>query len=206
MTIALAERLAAGALSAPAVTRTDADPDLQLVERFCAGERRAFDRLVRKYQRPLYYLALRYVKNEADAHDLTQRAFVRMFKSMSRFRRAASFRTWAYRITINLCLNHIRDRRKETVAEVAEDALTAEAEAEHIAITRQRSRQLQLAIEQLPPKQRMVLELRVFDDLSFREVAELASCSENAAKVNFHHAVKRLRSLMQPADDQGGDR
>lgn len=206
VTTALAERLASGALSAPAVTNQDADPDLLLVKRFCDGERRAFAELVRKYQRPLYYLALRYVRSPADADDLTQRAFVRMFKAMAKFRGAASFRSWAYRITINLCLNHLRDRRRETVTEVADDAITADAQAERIAITNQRSRRLQQAIETLPPKQRLVLELRVFDDLSFREVAELADCSENAAKVNFHHAVKRLRGLMQPSEqDPGGD-
>ena len=60
----------------------------------------------------------------------------------------------------------------------------------------QRSASLRAAIDELPDKQRMVLELRIYDELPFKEVAELADCSENAAKVNFHHAVKRLRHLM----------
>jgi len=204
VTIALAQRLYSGALTAPAVQKTAADPDLQLIERFQAGERRAFDELVKRYQRPLYYLAMRYLKNEADASDVTQRAFVRMFKALGKFRRDARFRTWAYRITINLCLNHIRDHRREHVSEIAEDALTAEPEAENLVIKNQRSAQLQHAIAELPPKQRMVLELRVYDDLSFREVGELANCSENAAKVNFHHAVKRLRGLLAGSNDPDG--
>ncbi len=202
VTIALAQRLHSGALTAAAVHNPPADPDLALVERFQAGERRAFDELVRRYQRPLYYLALRYLKNEADAKDVTQRAFVRVFKSLGKFRRAASFRTWAYRITINLCLNHIRDNRREHVSELPEDALTTEAEAEHQVIHNQRATLVHNAISSLPPKQRIVLELRVYDDLSFKEVAELANCSENAAKVNFHHAVKRLRAMLSGVESE----
>ena len=67
----------------------------------------------------------------------------------------------------------------------------------------QESVRLRAAIAQLPPKQKLVLELRVFDDLSFKEVAELAECSENTAKVNFHYAVKKLRDILGGRDARG---
>lgn len=175
------------------------DRDLALVERFHAGERAAFDELVRRYQRPIYYLVLRYLKNEADAADVSQRAFVRAFQALSKFRKASSFRTWLYRIAINLSLNHIRDHKRERPTEITDEALTVGATGAARLIAGQQQQALRDAIALLPPKQRMVLELRVYDELTFKEVGELASCSENAAKVNFHHAVRRLRTLLQSA-------
>jgi RNA polymerase sigma-70 factor, ECF subfamily len=175
------------------------DPDLALIERFRDGERAAFDELVRRHQRALWRLAHRYVKNEADASDVVQQAFVRAYRGLAGFRGAATVRTWLYRIAINLSLNHVRDRAREEPA--APDAIDLRAAptrptgAARIIAGEDQAR-LRRAIEGLPPKQRMVLELRVFDELPFKEVADLADCTENAAKVNFHHAVKRLRELL----------
>ena len=152
---------------------------------------------MRRYQRPLYYLALRYVRVEADAKDLAQRTFIKVLGALPGFRADSSFRTWLYRIAINLCLNHLRDRKREEVRAELGEALPAPAAGGELALLdRERGARLREAIAELPPKQRMVLELRIYDELPFREVAELAGCSENSAKVNFHHAVKRLRSLL----------
>jgi RNA polymerase sigma-70 factor (ECF subfamily) len=175
------------------------DPDLPLVQRFREGERRAFDELVRRHQRSLWRLARRYVRNDADAADVTQQAFVRAFRGLGTFRGAATFRSWLYRIGINLALNHVRDRGREEPREIPDDAITASATGAQRIIDDEDQAALRAAIDELPPKQRMVLELRVYDDLSFREVAELADCTENAAKVNFHYAVKRLRERLGPA-------
>lgn len=174
----------------------DAPSDVALVDRFQAGERSAFDELVRRYQRPVYHLARRYLRNDADAADVTQRTFVRMFESLGGFRGASSVRTWIFRIAINLSLNHIRDSRRSEPSEIHAHMLTTAPLGASRVIADEETARLHEAIEALPPKQRMVLELRIYDDLSFREVAELAGCTENTAKVNFHHAVKRLRTLL----------
>ena len=174
-----------------------ASRDAMLIERFRAGDRTAFEELVRRYQRPVFSLALRYLRSDADAKDLVQRTFVKAYGALAGFRAEASFRTWLYRIAINLCLNHLRDRRREEVRSELGEALPApHVGGEKALLERERGAHLRDAIAELPPKQRMVLELRVYDELPFREVAELAGCSENAAKVNFHHAVKRLRALL----------
>ena len=123
-------------------------------------------------------------------------AVVRVFKSIGRFRGDSSFRTWIYRIAINLSLNHIRDNKRERASEIDDAALTTEAVGVAGLVGRQRTQRLREAIDELPPKQRMVLELRIYDELPFREVGQLADCTENAAKVNFHHAMRRLRSIM----------
>lgn len=171
------------------------DEDDPLVERFRAGDMRAFDDLVRRYQRAIYALALRYVRDPDDAKDIAQRAFVKAFEGLGGFRRASSFRTWLYRIAVNLALNHVRDRKPR--GELPEEALAIDAVGAGNLVAAEDRRRLWRAIDELPPKQRLVLELRVYDDLPFREVAEIAGTSENAAKVNFHHAVKALRERLR---------
>jgi RNA polymerase sigma-70 factor (ECF subfamily) len=190
------DALATGLPSIPTAVVTDVDPDRELVERFRDGDRAAFDQLVRRHQRGVWHLVRRYVRSDADAADVTQQAFVRAFRGLVTFRGAASVRSWLYRIAINCALSWLRDHRREQPAEIAEDALTDHHQAPARIEGDQVSARLRSAIAQLPPKQKMVLELRIFDDLSFREVAELADCSENTAKVNFHYAVKRLRDIL----------
>jgi len=185
----------------PAVTTSSpVDLDAALVERARGGERRAFDELVRRHQRGLWRLARRYVRNDADASDVTQQAFVRAFRALDRFRGEASVRSWLYRIGINLALNHVRDRAREQPAEIEPEQLTVAAAAPGAMMSAERAGLLRAAVATLPPKQRLVLELRVFDDLPFREVAALAECTENAAKVSFHYAVKKLREVLASSE------
>jgi RNA polymerase sigma-70 factor, ECF subfamily len=172
------------------------DPDRELVERFRAGDRSAFDLLVRRHQKGMWRMVRRYIKSDADASDVTQQAFVRAFKGLISFRGTASVRSWLFRIAINCSLSWIRDHKREQPGEVAEDALTEEPAGLTNLTGDEEGARLRAAILQLPPKQKLVLELRVFDDLPFKEVADLADCSENTAKVNFHYAVKRLREIL----------
>jgi len=159
------------------------------------GDRTAFEFIVRRFQKRLYYLALRYVKRDADAADVCQRAFVRAYRGLHKLRDDGSLRTWLYRIVINLSLNHIRDRRDGS--ELLPESLVSSPIGTDRLVASEERQALTAAIAKLPPKQRSVLELRVYDELPFREIAELVGSSENAAKVNYHHAVKRLRSLLE---------
>ncbi len=177
------------------------DPDRELVDRFQAGERSAFDTLVRRHQKGMWRLIHRYVKRDADASDVAQQAFVRAFKGLVGFRGAASVRSWMYRIAINCALTWLRDHRREEPTELAEDVLTDTNPAPAQLIGTENTARLRAAIATLPPKQKLVLELRIFDDLSFKEVAELAECTENTAKVNFHYAVKKLRDILVGESD-----
>lgn len=186
-------------LSVPEIALTAVDPDRELAERFQQGERGAFDLIVKRHQKGVYRIIRRYVRSDADAADVSQQVFVRAFKGLATFRGAASVRSWLYRIGINCALSWLRDHRREQPTEIAEDALSEpHASPGRIADGEQNAR-LREAVAKLPPKQKLVLELRVFDDLSFREVAELAECTENTAKVNFHYAVKKLRELLGEA-------
>jgi RNA polymerase sigma-70 factor, ECF subfamily len=172
------------------------DPDRELAERFRGGERAAFDQIVRRHQQGVWRIVRRYVKREADAADVTQLVFVRAFKGLGAFRGASSVRSWLFRIAINCSLSWLRDHRREQPTEIDDDALSEPPVAPGKLAAGEDGVRLRAAIAQLPPKQKLVLELRVFDDLSFKEVAELADCSENTAKVNFHYAVKKLRDIL----------
>ena len=185
------------------------DLDHALVARARDGERAAFDQIVRRHEKGVWRLVRRYVR-EADAFDVTQQTFVRAYRALPSFRGAASVRSWLYRIGINCALSWVRDHRRAQATEIADETLLEQAEGEagerrdhqvdRLAAADDTAR-LRAAIGKLPPKQRLVVELRVFDDLAFKEVAELAECSENTAKVNFHHAVKKLRELLGALDE-----
>ncbi len=185
----------------PPASVTAADPDRELMERFRSGDRAAFDQLVRRHQKQIWRLVWRYVKRDADAADVTQQAFVRAFKGMAAFRGTSSVRSWLYRIAINCALSWLRDHKREQPSEIDDEAASESSPAPALLIATQDNAALRAAIEKLPPKQKLVLELRVFDDLSFKEVAELAECTENTAKVNFHYAVKKLREILVGGSD-----
>lgn len=172
-----------------------------LVDRFREGDRRAFEELVRRHQRAVFHLARRFVRDDDEAKDVAQRTFVKAFQGLHALRGGGAFRTWLFRITANLALNHIRDHSRVHPTEDAGANIPVEAIGADRLDDAERRAQLHAALDELPPKQRLVLELRVFQELSFREVAEIAGCSENAAKVNFHHAVKKLRACIEPSKE-----
>jgi RNA polymerase sigma-70 factor (ECF subfamily) len=179
--------------------------DADLVTRARGGDRPAFEALVRRYQKPLYFLCLRYVRDHDSAGDLTQRAFIRALEKMDELREAHIFRSWLFRIGANLALNHLRDHARfveEESPTVEEAPLTPEAQTRLEAA--EDALALRRAVSQLPTKQRMTLELRIYEDLSFRDIAAALETTEGAAKVNFHYAVRRLRVLLGPSGSGAG--
>lgn len=169
-----------------------------LTERFRKGDRAAFAELVRRHQRTAFAVVWRMVRNDEDAKDIAQAAFVRAWQSADSFRGDASFRTWVLRIAGNLALNHVRDRGRWRADPLDDNAGDAAPLATEVLGDAETQAQVARAIETLPPRQRLVVELRVQEGLSFAEVAEATASSEDAAKANFHHALKRLRALLAP--------
>jgi RNA polymerase sigma-70 factor (ECF subfamily) len=168
--------------------------DAELVAGHLRGERAAFEQLVRKYQAPLQRLARRLTGDGDEAADVVQRAFLRAFRHLHELRDGGAFRGWLYRITVTQALVALRARPG---AQPLDDDLPLPAQGVDDALAGDQTRaRLRAAIARLPVKQRLVVSLRVFDELSFREVAQVVECSENAAKVQFHHALKKLRALL----------
>jgi RNA polymerase sigma-70 factor (ECF subfamily) len=167
-----------------------------VIERCRAGDRAAFDLLVRAHSSRVAGIVRRYVKNEADASDLVQRTFVRAFERIGLFRGDSSFATWICRIAINQALNHRRGGPMDNQVPLEDDVAFTRALGTETLVAAQLWRKVRARLDDLPPKQRMVLELRVFHDLSFDEIGDVVGCGEDAAKANYHHAVKKLRALL----------
>jgi RNA polymerase sigma-70 factor, ECF subfamily len=172
-------------------------PDSEVIQRVLAGDGAAFDLLVRQYQERIYRLAYRMTHNAEDAKDLAQEAFVQAYRSLGGFRQRSSFSTWLYRITMNLCLNHLKSAGRMDPAEV--DGLLADPRQNSLdaILSHERDRALSAAIEALPPQQKATLTLRVQHGLSHREIAEVLECSEGTAKANYFHAVRGLQRRLQ---------
>jgi RNA polymerase sigma-70 factor (ECF subfamily) len=179
------------------------DEDFALLDRLREGDETAFEMLMRKYQRPVAQLAYRLVGNAADAEDLAQQAFVQVYRHHPGFQRQSSFKTWLYRIIINLCKNHVRRRRPSEELDAEQPLAAGGPTALSGAIEEQRLARIRAALAELPRRQREVVALRVYEDMPYEQIARVLGCSENSAKVNFHYAVRNLRQRLA---DAGGSR
>jgi RNA polymerase sigma-70 factor (ECF subfamily) len=175
--------------------------DAELLEAFRQGDVKAFEVLVRRYQRPVLGIARRFARDEDDAEDLAQRAFINASERAGGWR-GGSFKSWLFRIVVNLAKNHLRDTarfdRTETAQEREAEPTGSGAHERLEQLEEQKA--LREAIGQLPKRQREVLLLRIDADLPFAEIAATLGITEVNAKVNFHHATQKLKSLLARGD------
>ncbi len=181
----------------PLTVPASRDEDRDAIERFQSGDAAAFDGLVKRHEAHIRRLVNRYVKNEEDAKDVTQRAFMRALEKLETFRGESTFRTWLYRIAINLALNHVRGAPPHEAFPVEDIVAFTHSLATSKLVAAEIWRKVGARLEGLPPMQRLVVELRVFHDLSFKEVAAITDSSEDSAKANFHYGVKSLRDVLR---------
>jgi RNA polymerase sigma-70 factor (ECF subfamily) len=174
----------------------------RLVERARAGDEGAFEDLVRRYEKPIYYLALRFVKDEQAAADLAQTAFLKAFQGLQGFRQRSSFKTWLYRIAMNLCKNYLRDQGKKKVDSLGEIDPPSTANPLRELIEHEGQRLLALAWGKLPERQRLTVTLKVHEGMKYREIAKVMGCSVGTVKANFHHACTRLKAMLQEGRDE----
>lgn len=173
--------------------------DAELLEAFRGGDARAFEALVRRYQRPVLSIARRFTADQDEAEDLAQRAFINAAARASGWR-GGSFKSWLFRIVVNLAKNHVRDTaRFDRSDEAAEREAAPTAADAHERLERAEQQEaLRAAVAKLPRRQREVLLLRIDGDLPFAEIASALDITEVNAKVNFHHAVRKLKALLAP--------
>jgi RNA polymerase sigma-70 factor, ECF subfamily len=182
--------------------------DEALCEAALGGDAGAFGQLVRRHQSLVFSLVRRAARSPEDAADLTQQAFLRAFEACRRVRARtlptsdALFRAWLVRIALNLARNHARGQRRwrsERLEARAQGLAAQDASAEERLGEAERARAVHRAVLALPRRQREVLTLRVDGGLPFRDIAEALGITENNAKVQFHHALQRLRSTVPEA-------
>ena len=176
-------------------------PDSELIERFLGGERAAFDELVVRHQKQVYATAYRMVTNAETAEEIAQETFIRVFKGLRRFRRKANFKTWMYRITMNLCYDEFKKRQRETALNPGPGWAVA-ADARGKMEKEERKAWLERQVESLPFKQRSAVALRIFRGMSFKEVGRAPRCSAGSARVNYRHAIVKLKDALARSGEE----
>ncbi len=174
--------------------------DWELVQRCRKGERKAQYELYQLYKDRVFNIAYRMANSQQDAEDITQMAFVRVFKKIDSFRGDSAFSSWVYRLTVNICINHFRreKRKKELVVhELSELAINLKI----LKTNEQASKMkpfLEKAIRALPAGYRMIFVLYDIEGYKHEEIAEMMNISEGTSKSQLHKARKELKQYLEP--------
>ena len=181
--------------------------DEALCARVAKRDEAAFDLLVARYQERAYRLAWSILRNAEDARDLSQDAFIRLYEAAGSFGGRSKFSTWFYRILVNLCLDHKRKHRwwKLWVRDEGDDRTDPILERQPAPVTdpvdklsRERTmKELAAAVDQLAPRQRAAVLLRVKEDMATYEIAKVLKCSEATVRVHLHRALTTLKKTVE---------
>lgn len=159
--------------------------------------RKAFELLVRTYSESLYWQIRRLVVSHDDADDLLQNVFIKAWKNIHNFRGDAKLSTWLYKIAVNESLNFInQEKQRRQVADTEDDFLLSSIEADPYFDGDGLQKELQKAIASLPEKQRLVFNMKYFDDMKYDDMSDILGTSVGALKASYHHAVKKIASYI----------
>ncbi len=183
---------------------TERDPnEAQLIERAKLGDAQAFQALYDKHKRRVYSLCLRMTANTAEAEDLTQEAFLQLYRKIGTFRGESAFSTWLHRLSVNVVLMQLRKKSLPVVSleettQGEEDTPKKDFGAEDLALAGSIDRlQLQKAVEDLPPGYRMIFVLHDIEGYEHNEIATIVGCSIGNSKSQLHKARMKLRDLLK---------
>jgi RNA polymerase sigma-70 factor (ECF subfamily) len=159
----------------------------------------AFTAIIKKYQEKLYWHIRRMVVDHDDANDVLQNVFIRVWNGLENFREDSQLYTWLYRIATNESLTFIEQQKKRTTVSLSdvETGLSNKIKADKHFDPNKLEWKLQLAIQQLPEKQRIVFSLRYCDEMPYEEMSRVLETSEGALKASYHHAVKKIEDYIK---------
>ncbi len=193
------------------------DIDLQLVRLFKNGDKSAFEDIVNRHQDRVFNIIYRMIDNYEEAEDLTQEVFIKVFKSLKKFKQRSTFSTWLYRVTVNMCIDAWRKKNKRGNSnkdwEFREDwykdtqrVMSNEASSpdlidpEEIRESNELKERVQKAISKLSYKYRIVIILHDLQGFSYREISDIFNCPMGTTKSCLHKARMRLKSLLSESD------
>ncbi len=193
----------------PANPASESPSDAEIMLRAKAGDQSAFDYLVQKYRRPMVSFMYRMARNTAAAEDLAQEVFLRVYRSRQTYEASAKFTTWLYRIATNLAVNHARDTRHErpevqvsldepdddtgTTLELPDGTLNAEQEM----VRRERMLAIRQKVEALPELQKLAVLMHKYQQMDYKQIAEVLKKSESATKSLLFRAYETLREQLK---------
>lgn len=166
-----------------------------------ATQRKAFEQVVRQYSEQLYWQVRRIVLTHEDANDVMQNVMMKAWTNLDSFRQASKLSTWLYRIAINESLDFMRHQKTASMMSADDDAGIANTlMADEYFDGDETEAQLQEAIAQLPDVQRMVFNLRYYDNMKYGEMSKILNTSEGALKASYHIAVKKISEFFKQRD------
>jgi RNA polymerase sigma-70 factor, ECF subfamily len=172
--------------------------DADLLKEFRKGNKEVFSELVDRYSKPLTMMILRIVRDPEEARDISQMAFLRAYEGLHKFMMVSSIKTWLYTIALNAMRDHLRKRKAILVPDML-DQLVDPAEPTEEALDRaQNLERVRRAMETLPEKQRLTVQLRIYEEMDYKEIAKVLGGTEGGARGNFFQAVKALREKLGP--------
>ena len=181
----------------------------ELLEAAQGGDRRAFSRLVKKHQRRVYACAVGMLGDGGDADDAVQETFMRAWRAIARFDGRSQLSTWLYRVCVNVCLNHIRKRKRHDAADIADprvpepkaDPAQGGSDPRRALEVRQLQGRIADAVEGLSESLRTTVVMVLIDGMSQKDVAKVLGCSEGTIAWRIHEARRRLRIALAETKD-----
>ena len=174
--------------------------DKELIRQFRDEKTRnyAFNLIVRKYQERVYWHIRKIVISHDDADDVIQNTFIKAFQGLQSFREDASLYTWLYRIATNESLSFLKKRKNRYALPLGnyQEYLEKNLESDAYADGDEIQMKLQKAVIRLPEKQRLVFNMKYFDELKYEEISEILNTSIGALKASYHHAVKKIEQYL----------
>lgn len=174
------------------------DKELLLQFKTAATKERAFTAIIKKYQEKLYWHIRRMVVQHEDANDVLQNMFIKVWNGLDNFREDSQLYTWLYRIATNESLTYLEQQKRRSAVSLSdvENGLEEKLKAERNFDSNKIEWKLQLAMQQLPDKQRTVFNLRYYDEMPYEEMSRVLETSEGALKASYHHAVKKIEDYL----------
>ena len=174
--------------------------DIELLYQFKNPDTKesAFTSILKKYQEKLYWHIRRMVIDHDDANDVLQNMFIKVWKGLENFREDSQLYTWLYRIATNESLTFIEQQKKRSSVSLSdvETGLENKLKADTNFDANRLEWKLQLGIQQLPEKQRVVFNLRYYDEMPYEEMSRVLETSEGALKASYHHAAKKIEEFI----------
>jgi RNA polymerase sigma-70 factor (ECF subfamily) len=174
------------------------DKELLLQFKNAATKERAFTGIIKKYQEKLYWHIRRMVVHHEDANDVLQNMFIKVWNGLENFREDSQLYTWLYRIATNESLTYLEQQKRRSSVSLSdvENGLSEKLKSERDFDSNKIEWKLQLAMQQLPDKQRAVFNLRYYDEMPYEEMSRVLETSEGALKASYHHAVKKIEHFL----------
>ena len=174
------------------------DAELLLEFRNPSTKEKGFTAIIKKYQEKLYWHIRRMVVEHEDTNDVLQNVFIRVWNGLGNFREDSQLYTWLYRIATNECLTFMEQKKRKSAVSLSdvEGSLSNSIKADKHFDPNKLEWKLQLAMQQLPEKQRIVFNLRYYDEMPYEEMSKVLETSEGALKASYHHAVKKIEDFI----------